>query len=285
MKCPKCDYLGFETGDRCRNCGYDFTLMSPGGEAPDLDLLRADDVPSAVDIWLKEPEPSMVGQAADATLPLFTPSTDDDEPLIRMPAAPRPPLAVRRAPETPRLRGVAKVVRRPTDPTFEFVDDPATAYTPVATVTPPPLSSARAAVSVPVASGAVARLTAALIDNSILLAIDVTVVYFTLKIAALSLADWRLLPVAPLLAFLLLLKFAYFSVFTAVGGQTIGKMGAGIRVVADDGALIDASRAVRRSLAGSVSIATLGAAFAPALLGSDGRALHDRVAHTRVVSL
>src|SRR5687768_18063365 len=21
MKCPKCDYLGFETGDRCRNCG------------------------------------------------------------------------------------------------------------------------------------------------------------------------------------------------------------------------------------------------------------------------
>ena len=22
MKCPKCSYLGFETGDRCRNCGY-----------------------------------------------------------------------------------------------------------------------------------------------------------------------------------------------------------------------------------------------------------------------
>ena len=28
VKCPKCDYLGFETGDRCKNCGYDFSLLS-----------------------------------------------------------------------------------------------------------------------------------------------------------------------------------------------------------------------------------------------------------------
>src|SRR5678810_639629 len=28
MKCPKCHYLGFETGDRCRNCGYDFSLLA-----------------------------------------------------------------------------------------------------------------------------------------------------------------------------------------------------------------------------------------------------------------
>ena len=26
MKCPKCGYLGFEDVDRCRNCGYDFSL-------------------------------------------------------------------------------------------------------------------------------------------------------------------------------------------------------------------------------------------------------------------
>ena len=26
MKCPKCGYLGFETTERCRNCGYDFSL-------------------------------------------------------------------------------------------------------------------------------------------------------------------------------------------------------------------------------------------------------------------
>ena len=38
MKCPKCHYLGFETGDRCRNCGYDFSLLArsapPAGDLP-----------------------------------------------------------------------------------------------------------------------------------------------------------------------------------------------------------------------------------------------------------
>ncbi len=28
MKCPKCGYLGFERVDRCRNCGYEFSLTS-----------------------------------------------------------------------------------------------------------------------------------------------------------------------------------------------------------------------------------------------------------------
>ena len=28
MKCPKCAYLGFERVERCRNCGYDFSLAS-----------------------------------------------------------------------------------------------------------------------------------------------------------------------------------------------------------------------------------------------------------------
>ena len=175
MKCPKCEYLGFETGDRCRNCGYDFTLLSAGDAVPDVDLLRAADVPSAADVWLNEPETSMVGQAAEPSLPLFTPSTADDEPLIRMPAAPRPPLAVRRTPETPRLRSVAKAVRRTPEPSFEFADDPAPVAAAVATLTPPSPRS-RSAASLPVASGAAPRLMAALIDNAILLTIDLTVV-------------------------------------------------------------------------------------------------------------
>ena len=48
MKCPKCDYLGFETGDRCKNCGYDFSLLSvAASETPDYDIHPAavDDVP------------------------------------------------------------------------------------------------------------------------------------------------------------------------------------------------------------------------------------------------
>jgi uncharacterized RDD family membrane protein YckC len=38
MKCPKCGYLGFETGDRCRNCGYDFSLTIVPASAIELPL-------------------------------------------------------------------------------------------------------------------------------------------------------------------------------------------------------------------------------------------------------
>src|SRR5256885_16303423 len=39
MKCSKCGYLGFETGSRCRNCGYEFSLSS------DFDLIELPDLP------------------------------------------------------------------------------------------------------------------------------------------------------------------------------------------------------------------------------------------------
>jgi len=54
MKCPKCNYLGFETGDRCKNCGYDFSLLAaPVSEPADLALTQSvrDDVPIG-DLWL-----------------------------------------------------------------------------------------------------------------------------------------------------------------------------------------------------------------------------------------
>src|SRR6185369_3738033 len=37
MKCPKCGYLGFEHVERCRNCGYDFSLTSKAA-TPDLPI-------------------------------------------------------------------------------------------------------------------------------------------------------------------------------------------------------------------------------------------------------
>src|SRR5688572_7300586 len=45
MKCPKCGYLGFETGDRCRNCGYDFSLTgtTQTPESGSQDLLIKDE--------------------------------------------------------------------------------------------------------------------------------------------------------------------------------------------------------------------------------------------------
>jgi uncharacterized RDD family membrane protein YckC len=151
----------------------------------------------------------------------------------------------------------------------------------------PASAKAALAVSPPHAevSGAGARLLAAVIDHALLGAIDLAVVYFSLRMAGLTMAGVWVLPVAPLVAFLLLVKLSYFSAFTAVGGQTIGKMATRIRVVTAEDATVDGPLAVKRTLAGVASAALLGLGFLPALIGSERRALHDRLTHTRVVAL
>src|SRR5262245_14099402 len=128
------------------------------------------------------------------------------------------------------------------------------------------------------------RVAAGLTDHLILFGIDLVVLYSTLRMAGLSMNDWQLLPPVPMIGFLLLLKLSYFGAFTAACGQTIGKMAAHIRVVADD-APLDPSRAIRRTMMSGVSLLALGAGFIPALLDSEHRALHDRLARTRVVEL
>ena len=297
MKCPKCEYLGFETGDRCKHCGYDFSLMATASQQDDVEVdlmieLAANDAPPA-EIYLVPPElvrasttpTSVAALQAERSLPLFARSMDDlgDEPMIRLPVAPRPPLAVRKTPEIPRLRAVPRPARR-AEPALEFSEE----IEPDVHVAPAPAAPAPAiAIHVHHAgtSGAGARAAAAAIDHVILLAIDSGVLYFTLRMAGLSMADWRALPVAPLLTFLVLLKLAYFCAFTAVGGQTIGKMATKIRVVTDADEAVDGARALQRTFAAAVSVLVFGLGFVPALIGADRRALHDRVAHTRVVAL
>jgi uncharacterized RDD family membrane protein YckC len=122
------------------------------------------------------------------------------------------------------------------------------------------------------------------IDLAILLGIDFVIVYSTLQMSSLTLADWALLPVAPMLAFLGLLKLSYFGAFTAACGQTIGKMAMRIRVIADD-ATLDPARAARRTLVSAVSLLAVGTGYIPVLVDPDRRALHDRLAGTRVVTL
>ena len=369
MKCPKCHYLGFETGDRCKNCGYDFSLLSVAeSEPPDYEIHPAaiDDVPVHVvehialddDPWLgaeEEPEeprielamrfpesdataepvpdlplaPPTLGDAAgpsstfaetpvditvapkpiapvlssmsvqppvgsgERPLPLFKRGQEhDDEPLIKMPAAPRPPLAVRRTPDTPRLRAVPRPFSRPGQPpALQFPEDSVDRATaqqeprsapvrPVASLpNPSPIPT-----SVVESIRPLARLAAALIDGVILFGIDAGVVYFTVRMAGLSMDQWTMLPVAPLATFLMLLTVSYLCAFTAVGGQTIGKMALGTCVVDDDGRPVDAARALRRTSAVIVTFLFFGLGFIPALFG-DHRALHDRYAGTRVVRL
>ena len=134
-------------------------------------------------------------------------------------------------------------------------------------------------------SGAARRLAAAAVDHLLLSAVDLSVIYFTLRMAGLPMAEWTALPPVPLAAFLLLIKLSYFCAFTTVGGQTIGKMAAHIRVVTTEDAAVDGARAVKRALAGVVSAAVLGLGYLPAFVGSERRALHDHVTHTRVIAL
>jgi uncharacterized RDD family membrane protein YckC len=222
--------------------------------------------------------------APEPALPLFTPAEDDDQPLNKLPAAPRAPLAVRRTPDTPRLRAVPRSASRPSlAPVLQFSEEP---VAPPARVEEKPLHARHApAAGVALdASRTSSRLVAAAIDCTILIGIDVGVWYFSVRMAGLSMPEWRLIPVAPMLAFFSLLAFSYFFAFTAVGGQTIGKMAVGICVVAEDAEPVDAARAMRRTCAGVLSFLTLGLGFLPALFGAR-RALHDRLAGTRVVRL
>jgi hypothetical protein len=125
MKCPKCDYLGFETGDRCRHCGYDFSLATRVPDPADVSLRVSEEAPVAAvgDLWIREQGTEAAGiedggasvrVAAAGAYPLF-PSIrpGDDEPLIRVPREPRAPLAVRRPAELPRIRPTPRGVRVP----------------------------------------------------------------------------------------------------------------------------------------------------------------------------
>ena len=157
MKCPKCSYLGFETGDRCKNCGYDFSLLAaPHAEPPDpdLNLQVPDDLPAEADrSWMDRlhsgvdevaeahemPEPALGrarhpahdarasgGRSYRAGFPLFDASREeeDDEPLIKFPAAPRAPLSVRRTPEQPRLRPPGRPAHSDSPPlSLEFAEE------------------------------------------------------------------------------------------------------------------------------------------------------------------
>src|SRR5215831_149141 len=88
-KCPKCQYFSFDSGDRCRNCGYDFSLAR---QAPADDLrIQNDDEPVGPlgDFTLNE---------TPGSLPLFRPTGDPDAPLVTPNPTPRAPLSVRRGP-------------------------------------------------------------------------------------------------------------------------------------------------------------------------------------------
>ena len=229
----------------------------------------------------------------------------EEDPVVAVPPAP-PPLSVRRstpdpaqlrqkyqAPDAgPRKAPVSDLIRpieRRTD--VEPLDRAAGADRDLLQmldrpepVQPP--APAPAPEIVPVTPAA-ARLIAAMVDGLLLSGINAGVMWFTLRMCGLQLANAGSLPLVPLFAFLLLVDAGYLLLFTAASGQTVGKMAAGIRVVPggpdpDGAGRLTFSQAALRTALSFPSVLALGAGFVPGLLG-EGRALHDRVADTRVV--
>jgi len=290
MRCPKCHYISFDSGDRCRNCGYEFSLAIDGregssalepdaGHAAHVDDFAASEasLPDVPSDGLRQPadktwRPADTGTGLD--LPLF--ADGDDRPLVAPPAEPRAPLAVRRAtPAVPRLRTPA-----PEPPERALPLEPEVAAEPSAAIRDDPRLEDDAA-------PAWARLGAAVVDAIVLGAIDLGVLVMTLRLAGLGRDELAMLPLVPFLVFLALLDGGYLVLFTATVGQTLGKMALGLRVVAaDDGAgrPPGVGQCALRALASILSFVPLGLGYLPALAGDDRRALHDRLAHTRVVA-
>ena len=261
MKCSKCGYLGFERVDRCRNCGYEFSLAA-ARNTPDLSIRSASaDIDPLADIELVDGAvpPAPMPPAPTPELPLFRVPLGVDEPQVAKTSAPRPPLAVRRpTPDAPRRR-----MDEPRAQSLELDLDP-------------PAPRARDA-------ALFARLVAAIVDVAILVVIDAVVIYFTLEICGITIDDLAVLPKGPLLAFLLVQNGGYLIAFTA-GGQTLGKMLTGVRVVeASSESPLDLGRAALRTALWVLLAIPAGLGFATALFSSDRRGLHDRFARTRVV--
>ena len=300
MRCPKCQYISFDTSDRCRNCGYEFALAVDVAKL-DLPIQTGDEaIGPFSDFKLSDlGEPARPGQrasgpaaAVDATLasapispprsgagsvdlPLFRDRTGNDAPLVAPAAVPRAPLSVRR---TNPAAGRAAARVQLEEPELDL-------EAPAPVQARPEPTAVDATDDSPAAAPAGQRILAALIDGIIVGAISMIVLYLTLKVCGLDRAAVSAIPLVPFIAFLLLLAGGYFTLFVAANGQTIGKMAAGLKVIPADASAprVSLGHAVLRAAAYLVSALPAGLGFLPALIGAERRAIHDRLAATRVV--
>jgi len=305
MKCPKCGYVGFERVEKCRNCGYDFSLLNDPLDDFDLPLRREEPLaapadfdfstgetpppaaaPRSTNTEFELPAPPPAGRdlplfrASPASSPSLTPaSVPVAPPRPAAPGVPPSPAAVPSPPVAPRRQNLSPLRARAVPPSLDFREaEPGLEREALAA----PLARARGAAPARPA-GSVARAIAGLLDGMILLGLDAGVLYFTLRVCRLSFADILVVPLAPLIAFFLVLNGGYLVAFTAFGGQTIGKMAARLKVISEEGGHVVPGQAVVRAIGYLASLLPAGLGFIPGLFGPSRRALHDRLANTRVV--
>jgi uncharacterized RDD family membrane protein YckC len=216
-------------------------------------------------------------------LPLFKERRPDEQPRVVAPPTPRAPLSVRRATPTP----PRSVGRGGEEPVLGFgFDEPSPSTAARARRPTSLIESKQDATDERVAAASFGRrLFAGLIDAAILSVIGAIVLYLTLRICGVPVSRMAVIPPVPFASFLLLIAGGYFTLFTAAGGQTIGKMAAGIRVVPMNGEYgrVPLGRSIVRAAAYVASAIPAGLGFLPALVGPEKRAIHDRLADTRVV--
>jgi uncharacterized RDD family membrane protein YckC len=318
MRCPKCQYISFDSTERCRNCGYEFAFTA---ELAELDLPiqtgnealgPLEDLPIESGLWGRSDLPvepkrqnpvvpaeerasarSSAPQRPIASafdLPLFKDRPiDDDTPLVDPASVPRPPLSVRRSSPVP-PRSSREATDEPALDLDSLEPDAAplrhVPWLPKTELRPRVRPDTRPDIQTVSPAGLTARLFAGIVDGSILAFVCGVVVYITLQVCGLRLDQLPTLPMPPLAGFLLLLIGGYFVLLTAAGGQTIGKMAAGIRVVPmDTTERVSLGNSTMRAAGYLVSLLPAGLGLVPALVHADRRTFHDRLADTRVVKV
>ncbi len=238
-------------------------------------------------------------------LPLFVKAMPQDEappaiaqpdaPLVTVPAEPRAPLGVRRstvdppkarpkpAPASSSNRKLGPLDRDLLEDLRRVEKEEARQARADARLRGRPLAESAPGADV----GIFARLFAGVVDVTLLAAITAGVLWVTFRFTEIQPADVGIEVFAPLAGFLFLINFGYLTMFTAAGGQTVGKMMTGIKVIGSPTVDVADDRLTLRQVAYRViltfpSLLPLGAGLLPALMGR-GPAVHDRLAQTRVV--
>jgi len=142
----------------------------------------------------------------------------------------------------------------------------------------------------PVEAGFPMRLAALLIDTLLLGAINAALLTIPVMLAwhyTVPVATASLLGVLPFLLFVLfsplLLSFFYCTILQSFGGQTVGMIFLGIRVVTPEQGSLTLGTSFLRWCAHFLSLLPLGAGYLWALVDPQHATLHDRIAATRVV--
>ena len=264
MRCPKCHFVAFREIEKCPSCGEVLSPPFRGRGRPFSERSRDEDSPvggySTVD--------DSVGPLADYTL--------------RPPESFVPPPRRR---HTRRARAGEPVRPRPDESAGDRPSRQRSSATDRVRSQREAAAAARGgAQERGIGHQLPRRLVGGVIDLALLSGINAAVVYFTTRLVGLPVASAADLPLAPLLAFLTIFNVGYVATLTALGGQTIGKMAVRVRVEEADGSNVTPVHAVIRTAAYLVSVLPLGLGFAVMFFKS-GRALHDLLADTRVVSL